>query len=57
MHDESAGGSGLGLYISGRLTGHESGSLALTSVDDPPGRLATITLPGADVPLGVTADR
>jgi two-component system, OmpR family, sensor kinase len=57
VHDETAGGSGLGLYISGRLIGHEGGTLALTSVDDPPGCLATVTVPGVETPLGVTVGR
>lgn len=57
VHDEAAGGSGLGLYISRRLIDQESGSLRLESVDDPPGCLVTVTVPAVDLPLAVPADR
>jgi two-component system OmpR family sensor kinase len=57
VRDEAAGGSGLGLYISRRLIVQDGGALRLESVDDPPGCLATVTVPAVDQPLGVTADR
>ncbi len=47
VHDPEAGGSGLGLAISARLVEGEGGSLAIRTVDDPPGCLATVTLPAA----------
>jgi two-component system, OmpR family, sensor kinase len=42
--DETAGGSGLGLHISKRLMAAEGGSLALRTVADPRGCLATVTV-------------
>lgn len=45
VHDPAAGGSGLGLAITRRLVEGEGGTLALRTVDDPRGCLATVTLP------------
>lgn len=56
VRDESAGGSGLGLYISGELLVRERGTLRLRSVDDPRGCLATVTVPSA-APLTAPANR
>lgn len=47
VRDESAGGSGLGLYISGQLIAREGGTLRLEPVDDPRGCRAVVTLPAA----------
>ncbi|GAA4972518.1 hypothetical protein GCM10025792_14900 [Pseudonocardia tropica] len=46
-HDESAGGSGLGLHISAELAREHGGSLVLRTVDGPRGCLAVLTLPVA----------
>ncbi len=45
VHDVTAGGSGLGLHISGRLLAREGGTLELRTVEDPRGCLATLTVP------------
>ncbi|MDT7616286.1 MAG: two-component system, OmpR family, sensor kinase [Pseudonocardiales bacterium] len=45
VKDESAGGSGLGLYISAQLLAREGGTVRLRTVDDPRGCLATVTVP------------
>jgi two-component system OmpR family sensor kinase len=52
--DESAGGTGLGLYISAQLLEGQRGSLALRSVHDPAGCVATVTLPAVDATLPVS---
>jgi two-component system, OmpR family, sensor kinase len=57
VRDESAGGSGLGLYISRRLIDQEAGGLSVVSVDDPRGCLATVTVPAAEMSLAVTMGR
>jgi two-component system OmpR family sensor kinase len=50
VHDQTAGGSGLGLHISARLLHREGGELDLRSVTEPLGCLATVRLPAAGVP-------
>jgi two-component system OmpR family sensor kinase len=52
--DESAGGTGLGLYISAQLLEGQRGSLVLRSVGDPTGCVATVTLPAVDATLPVS---
>ncbi|MFP5023340.1 sensor histidine kinase [Pseudonocardia phyllosphaerae] len=47
VHDESAGGSGLGLHISAQLAYEHQGDLVLRSADSPRGCLAVLTLPVA----------
>ncbi len=56
VRDESAGGSGLGLYISGELLAREGGSLQLRSTTVPRGCVATVRVPAA-APLTVPANR
>jgi two-component system OmpR family sensor kinase len=51
--DASAGGTGLGLYISTQLLEGQRGSLALRSVIDPSGCAAVVTLPAVDATLPV----
>jgi two-component system OmpR family sensor kinase len=48
VHDESGGGSGLGLHISRRLVTREGGSLTLRTLGSPRGCLATVTVPLGD---------
>jgi two-component system OmpR family sensor kinase len=45
VRDESAGGPGLGLYISGELLAREGGSLELRPATDPAGCVATVRVP------------
>lgn len=56
VRDESAGGSGLGLYISGELLDREGGTLRLSSATDPRGCVATVRVPAA-APLTAPAHR
>jgi len=56
VRDESAGGSGLGLYISGELLAREGGSLRLSTVTDPRGCVAAVRVPAA-APLTAPASR
>ncbi|GAA1384204.1 hypothetical protein GCM10009613_14700 [Pseudonocardia kongjuensis] len=45
VHDERAGGSGLGLHISAQLAQEYGGELVLRTAHDPRGCLAVLTLP------------
>ncbi|MEV1296007.1 HAMP domain-containing sensor histidine kinase [Pseudonocardia sp. NPDC049635] len=45
VHDEQAGGSGLGLHISAQLAQEYGGELVLRTAHDPRGCLAVLTLP------------
>lgn len=56
VHDTRAGGAGLGLHISRQLVEREGGVLSLRTVDDPPGCLASVTVPAA-APSGSPAHR
>lgn len=56
VRNESAGGSGLGLYICGELLAREGGTLRLSSVREPRGCLATVTVPAA-APLPAPVNR
>ncbi|MEQ3549134.1 ATP-binding protein [Pseudonocardia nematodicida] len=48
VHDEAAGGSGLGLHISAQLADEYGGKLVLRTAEDPHGCLAVLTLPAVD---------
>ncbi|MBP2366377.1 sensor histidine kinase [Pseudonocardia parietis] len=45
VHDEAAGGSGLGLHISAQLVQEHGGELVLRTAHDPRGCVAVLTLP------------
>jgi two-component system OmpR family sensor kinase len=57
VRDEAAGGTGLGLHISAQLIEREGGTLALRTVEDPRGCLATVTVPAVTLPSAAPSNR